>query len=37
VYLKGEYGKGKVLFGKTSFIELLGKEYEASLERILQW
>ncbi|EHR77928.1 hypothetical protein OCC_03077 [Thermococcus litoralis DSM 5473] len=37
VYIKGEYGKGKVTFGKNPFIEFLGKEYEVSLERVLQW
>lgn len=36
-YIKGEYGKGKVTFGKNPFIEFLGNEYEVSLERVLQW
>ncbi|USS41541.1 DUF257 domain-containing protein [Thermococcus aggregans] len=36
-YLRGEYGKGKVNFGKNPFIEFLGKEFEISLEKVLRW
>jgi len=36
-YIRGEYGKGKVTFGKNPFIEFLGKEFEVSLEKVLQW
>jgi len=36
-YTRGECGKGKVTFGKTPFIELLGKEFEIPLEKLLQW
>ncbi|WP_175059772.1 DUF257 family protein [Thermococcus sp. 2319x1] len=36
VHIKGKYGRGKIIFEKTPFIELLGKEFEVSLERVLQ-
>jgi len=36
-YIRGEYGEGKVTFGKTPFIEFLGKEFEIPLEKLLQW
>lgn len=36
-YIRGENGKGKVTFGKTPFIELLDREFEISLEKVLQW
>ncbi|MCD6140746.1 MAG: DUF257 family protein [Thermococcus sp.] len=36
-YIREKYGEGKVTFGKTPFIEFLGKEFEIPLKKLLQW